>query len=105
MAKVIDITEKLSFEDNPRLRIRDAELEVRADAKTVLEIMGVLGDKPTSKNVLACLDLLLSEADRKKLDGLKLSFQDYLQVITQAMELATGDGEESQGEKLTRTTT
>ena len=42
MAKKIDITEKLSFEENPRLVVKGKELEVNADAATVLEIMGIL---------------------------------------------------------------
>ena len=37
MAKVLDITEKLSFEGNPRLKIKGRELEVNADAPTMLK--------------------------------------------------------------------
>ena len=33
MAKVVDITEKLTFDGNPRLGIMGKELEVRADAE------------------------------------------------------------------------
>ena len=40
MAKVVDITEKLSFDENPVLKIKDIEVEVNADAKTMLGIMG-----------------------------------------------------------------
>lgn len=107
MAKVIDITEKLSFEDNPRLRIRDVELEVNADAKTVLRIMGIMsGGQPTNQDVLDCLDLLMSEADREKLATLGLSFADYMAVVEQAMDVATGrNGEDAPGEAGTRTTT
>lgn len=106
MGKVIDITEKLSFDSNPRLRIRDVELEVNADAKTVLSIMGKLGDHPTNRNVLQCLELLFSTTEREKLDALNLSFPDYMNVVEQAMDLASGTGvEDSQGEAETRTTT
>ena len=35
MSKVIDITEKLSYEENPRLTIKGEEIEVNADAETV----------------------------------------------------------------------
>lgn len=107
MAKVIDITEKLSFDSNPRLRIRDVELEVRADARTVLRIMETMGgDRPTNRDVLNCLDLLLSGADRERLDALDLSFGDYMTVVEQAMDLAAGvSGGETPGEAGTRTTT
>lgn len=107
MAKVIDITEKLSFEENPRLHIKKTELEVQADARTVLKMMSILGSgQPSTRDVLDCLDLLLSEKDRAKLDEMNLSFQDYMAVVYEAMNLATGDADgETPGEEATRTTT
>ena len=30
MGKVVDITEKLGFEENPKLKVKDVELEVNA---------------------------------------------------------------------------
>ena len=41
MAKVVDITEKLSFDENPKIKIKGHEFEVNSDAKTMLEIMGL----------------------------------------------------------------
>ena len=35
MGKIIDITDKLSFDGNPKLKIKDNELEVNADAPTM----------------------------------------------------------------------
>lgn len=43
--KIIDITEKLSFEENPILVIKGKELEVNTDAETVLKLMGIIGDQ------------------------------------------------------------
>ena len=40
MAKIIDITEKLDFDTNPKIAIKGKEIEVNADAETVLKIMG-----------------------------------------------------------------
>lgn len=40
MAKVVDITDKLSFDENPKIKIKGVEYEVNADARTMLEIMG-----------------------------------------------------------------
>ena len=39
MGKVIDITEKLSFEDNPKLKVKGKVFEVNADASTMLKVM------------------------------------------------------------------
>lgn len=47
MAKMMDITDKLTFGENPRLRIKDEELEVHADTATVLKIMELLGNGDT----------------------------------------------------------
>jgi hypothetical protein len=107
MAKVIDITEKLSFEENPRLCVRDTELEVQADARTVLKMMSIMSDgQPTNRDVLDCLNLLLSERDRAKLDEMNLSFKDYMAVVYEAMNLATGDAsEKTAGETQTHTMT
>lgn len=96
MAKMMDITDKLTFGENPRLRIKDEELEVHADTATVLKIMELLGNGDTGpQEVIRCADLLLGEESRAKLETLNLPFTDYMMVINQAMTLATGtDGDE-----------
>ena len=42
MARKVDITDKLSFEENPSLVIKGEVLEVNADAPTMLKVMGCL---------------------------------------------------------------
>lgn len=42
MAKVVNITEKLEFESNPIMEIGTLEVEVKADAETMLRLMGIL---------------------------------------------------------------
>lgn len=98
MAKVIDITEKLSFEENPKLKIKDTEVEVRNDAETVLKLLQVVQENGEMEAVLKCTGLLFSEKDQQKLAKLKLSFRDYAEVVTEAMNLATGADEDEQGE-------
>lgn len=47
MSKIIDITNKLAFEDNPRLKIKDTELEIDATAENMLKVMDwCLTDQP-----------------------------------------------------------
>ena len=82
MAKVVDITDKLSFDENPKIRIKDEEFEVNTDARTMLEIMGVFSSK---------------EKDRKRIDRLKLTFKDFMKMIEESMALIMG--EDSQGEQ------
>lgn len=98
MAKRVNITEKLSFDENPVLVIRDKELEVNTDATTVLKIMGLhKAGVEDSEAVIKMYELLFSEKDRKKIEEMKLSFGDLQIVIEEAMNLV--DGEEDQGEQ------
>ncbi len=97
MAKVVDITEKLSYEDNPIIKIRNKELEVNADAATMLKIMGILSEGETGpKKILEMYDLLFTEGRQKEIEQLKLNFKDLQEVIYTAIDLITG--EDKQGE-------
>ncbi len=93
MAKIIDITDKLSFEENPRLKIKDTEIKVNADAKTMLKIMGLFKNKSEMEASLEAFDLLIDEKEKKKLEKLNLLFKDYMKVIEMAMELVQGEDE------------
>lgn len=98
MAKIIDITDKLTYGENPRLVIRGEELEVHSDAKTVLEIMSVFKSGDDVDAALKAYEKLFSESDRSKIDAMKLQFDDLITVIGAAMELIKGDGDD-QGER------
>lgn len=93
MARVVDITEKLSFEQNPVLKIKDVEVEVNSDAKSVLEIMGNFKTKSEIEASLDSVEILFNETDREKLEGMDLQFKDYMNVISAAMDLIMGDGQ------------
>lgn len=98
MSKVIDITEKLRFNENPALKVKDQVLEVQADAENVLKIMGLFnGEKDEGKAAIEAAELIFSKEDQKKIKNMKLQFNDYLILIQEAIDLATNDGEE--GEK------
>lgn len=97
MAKKVDITEKLSFQENPKLVVGDIELEVNTDATTMLKIMGVFNDSTTNEveGSIKAYELLFSDKDRKKLEKKKLQFKDLMVIIEEAMNLAVGSEEES----------
>lgn len=103
MAKVVDITDKLSFDENPKLRIKDVEVTVNADAETMLRIMGAFGNESEMQASLKAYDLMFSEKDQKKINSLKLSAKSLMTLIQEAMNLVMG--EDDQGEDQTRTTT
>lgn len=99
MGKVVDITNKLDFESNPKIVIKGKEFEVNSDAETVLKAMGIVStqDGVTPQAVSEMYELLFSEKDRDKISKLKLKFPDFKTLVETAIGLAIGDDEE-QGE-------
>lgn len=111
MAKKVDITEKLELDANPCLIIQGEELEVNADAATVLKIMGMFKDAKSNENemsqaqyTLKMYNLIFPPKSQKLIEEKKLSFADLQRVIEAAMDLIHGD-DEPEGEDQTRTTT
>ena len=92
MAKIVDITDKLSFDGNPKLVIKGKELEVNADAPTMLKFMGLLRNvDPGAQEVLDAYDMMFQEKTRNEIDKMKLSFRDLMIVVQEAVSLITGD--------------
>lgn len=93
MSKIIDITDKLNFDGNPKLKIKDVEIEINSDATTMLKIMGLLGenDEPGPKEVLKMYELMFEASERKKIEKLKLNFMDFTSIIFSAIELIQGE--------------
>ena len=98
MGKIVNITEKLDFEENPKIQVKEEVLEVNADATTVLKIVGSLGEdgKAGPSEVTKMYELLFSERDRKKIDKMKLQFKDFQTLIYEAINLVTGETEEGE---------
>lgn len=99
MAKVVDITEKLTFEGNPSLMIKGKKLEVNADAPTMLKVMGIMGAKdPGANEILETYNMMLPEKSKKEIEKLGLNFSDLIVVVQEAIGLITGE-DMSQGEQ------
>lgn len=98
MAKIVDITDKLSFDTNPKLAIKGKKYEVNADAETVLRIMGILNTDGSGPGAtIKMYELIFSEKTRDEIAKLKLQFNDFSIVVENAINLITGY-EEKQGE-------
>ena len=96
---IYSLTEKLQFEENPKMQIKDTVLTVKSDAETVLKLMDIVNNKGEIEGALEAANLLFSAKDKKALDALKLSMNDYSVVIATAMQLAVGeDPDEQAGE-------
>lgn len=96
MAKVIDITDKLSFDENPRLKIRDVEVEVNADAETMLRIMGEFSNKNEMQASLGTFELMFSEKERRKILKQKPTARDLMEIIQYAMSTIMGGEDEGE---------
>lgn len=94
MARIIDITDKLSFEENPTIVIKGKNIEVNDDAVTVLKLLNKIGDAQSDPSILSDLaEMLFTEESKKELDSLKLTVKDYGIVIENAMNMIIGDDE------------
>lgn len=96
MRKVVDITEKLSFEENPKIQIKDKVFEVNADASTMLEIMGDFKVKSEVDAALAAYNRLFGEKERDEIGKMKLPFKDLQVIIEMAVALASGEGDQGE---------
>ncbi|MBE5973202.1 MAG: hypothetical protein E7251_01220 [Paenibacillaceae bacterium] len=94
MARVADITDKLTFEGNPSLIIKGKKLEVNADAPTMLKVMGIMSaDKPGLNEIIKAYEMMFPEKSQKEIEKLKLSFNDLVVVIKEGINLITGEND------------
>lgn len=96
MARVIDITEKLNFGENPNLTIKGVNYEVNSDAMAMLKVMQFMSkDTPGADEITEAYQAMFSEKERKKMEKLRLKFSDFTTVIKEAVTLVVGEGDGS----------
>lgn len=93
------LTEKLSFEENPKIQIKDSIITVKAEAETALKLMDLLDKEGEVQASLKAPELLFSEKDRKTIAGLKLSMSDYAILLSTAMSLCLGEDPDDKSEE------
>ena len=105
MSKIIDITNKLNFDERPKLVIKGAEIEVNNDAISFIKAIALFDSEngTSSTDILSALELLFDEENREKIAKLHLSFADLSTVIKTATELIADN--DSEGEIQTPATT
>lgn len=96
MTKRINITDKLCFEENPVMEIETLDVEVRADAETMLRLMDVFAEKTELEAVGEALNLIFSPQDVEAIcnlerNGKKLSAKSLMTIVQAAMSLVMGD--------------
>ena len=95
-----NLTEKLAFDDDPIIIIKDEKLTVNSDAEVVLKIMDILENEGELKAMKLSEELLFNEADQEAIKALKLKMPDFIKFIKAAISLAIGEDPDSveQGE-------
>lgn len=95
-----DLTNKLAFDSDPVMTVKDIELTVGSDAETVLMVMDILENEGEIAAVKKCVPMLFNEEDQKKIKDLGLKMKDYSTLIITAVTLAMGEDpdEEEAGE-------
>ena len=104
MSKVIDITDKLTFEENPRIRVNGTEIELNADALNMVEIIKASENATAAEMAELFLTKLLATAeDAEKVRALNLNFKGMRTLFTECIKIITGSDDE--GEAVTPATT
>lgn len=92
MAKIVDITDKLSFDGNPSLMIKGKTLEVNADAPTMLKVMNYIGEDGVEiDQINEAYELIFPEKSRREIEKMKLSVPDWMIVVQEAVGLVIGE--------------
>lgn len=109
MSKIIDITNKLNFEEKPIIKVKDTEIAANNEATTILKIIALLdenGGEPTVNDILTIFNLLFDKENRKKIESLNLSFKDLTTFVFESAQVVINDGEvPDEGETPTPATT
>lgn len=95
MARVIDITDKLNFEEKPRIKIKGKEIEINDAAVDMLKIMPQLSKRKLKVDDINLMyQTLFPEESQKKIETLRLNFEDFSTVVLEAAAaLQGGNGE------------
>lgn len=96
MGKVVDITEKLNFQENPVMQVGDLKVEVNADAETMIRLIGVFSGKGEMEAVGEALNLIFKKEDVEKIcsmkkNGKKLSGSSLITIVQEAADLVMGE--------------
>lgn len=92
MSKLIDITNKLNFEEKPIVKVNDTELVINNDAVSMLKVAALFEDgNGKSKDVIEMYHLLFDESEREKIEKLKLNMHDFSTLISESAKIVQGD--------------
>ena len=105
MSKIIDITNKLNFEDKPIIKVKDIEIEANNDAVTMLKVVAIFDGEDKSikvSDILTIYNLIFDKKNQKKIESLNLTMSDFTTLIVEsAQTLINSDNTSDEGEAPT----
>ena len=105
MSKIIDITDKLSFEENPKIKVKDIEIELNSNALDQFKIIKLMSGDMSDETMNELLEVLFAtKDDTKKVRALNLNMKDLKTFIVECSKTAVDAGEH-EGETQTPATT
>lgn len=84
------LTDKLKFNEPPKVEIKGKVLTINNSAVNVLKLMDIVQNDGEIAGTKAVLEILFSPKDRKVIEGLNLSMEDYTKFCEICMDLAVG---------------
>ena len=102
MAKIVDITEKLSLE-KPQIKIGKEMLNVNDEAVRMLEVVPLLNGEMNAETIERICGTIFSEEDYAKIKQMKLNIKNFRILFETAMSLVMDSDDE--GEVPTHATT
>ena len=99
MSKIIDITDKLAFDEKPRMMVKGKELEINTEAENMIKIMAIASEDVSGTQVVQMCELILTNESKERLKELQLSFKDYMTVVNAAVQIASGSYGEDEKNK------
>lgn len=88
---VYSLTEKLNFEKDPQIQIKDKTITVKSDAETALKLVDILDREGEMRASIKASELLFSAKDYKTITSLGLSMRDYSILLRTAIALCLGN--------------
>lgn len=85
------LTDKLKFNEKPQVEVNGKILTVNNEATTVLELLDIVENKGNFAGAVSALDLLFSAKDKKVIENLGLSMEDFSTFMGVCMDLALGN--------------
>lgn len=93
MSKIVDITEKLNFEQKPVIKVKGESITVNNEAMAIIKIMPLLGSNPGPSEVYEICSTLFDKDDFEKISTLHLSFSDFKTLIKEAITMVIGEAQ------------